>query len=128
MDSALMAEDYRATLHLPRTEFPMKADLVKREPETLARWDAPIWCACGAQAERLISLPVVRADLTPYYDDGLGVRVESRAHRRAVMRSKDLIENDKPVVPHGAKGTVFSFPGRPTDSVAPSGAWATKRR
>ncbi|MEK7766622.1 MAG: isoleucine--tRNA ligase, partial [bacterium] len=34
-----MAEDYRATLHLPRTEFPMKADLVKREPETLARWE-----------------------------------------------------------------------------------------
>src|ERR1051325_10505936 len=31
--------DYRSTLHLPRTEFPMKADLVKREPEALARWE-----------------------------------------------------------------------------------------
>jgi len=31
--------DYRATLNLPKTVFPMKADLVKREPETLARWD-----------------------------------------------------------------------------------------
>jgi isoleucyl-tRNA synthetase len=30
--------DYKATLNLPRTDFPMKADLPKREPETLARW------------------------------------------------------------------------------------------
>src|SRR5262245_60579015 len=30
--------DYRATLNLPQTAFPMKADLVKKEPETLKRW------------------------------------------------------------------------------------------
>ena len=29
---------YRDTLHLPRTEFPMKADLVNREPQRLAWW------------------------------------------------------------------------------------------
>ena len=32
--------DYKDTLNLPRTDFPMKADLVKREPERLARWQA----------------------------------------------------------------------------------------
>ena len=33
-----MAErDYKATLNLPRTDFPMKADLPRREPEQLAR-------------------------------------------------------------------------------------------
>jgi len=31
--------DYRDTLNLPRTEFPMKADLVAREPQRLQRWD-----------------------------------------------------------------------------------------
>ena len=31
--------DYRGTLNLPRTGFPMKADLVKREPEFLAAWE-----------------------------------------------------------------------------------------
>ncbi len=31
--------DYRKTLNLPKTEFPMKANLPKREPEILARWD-----------------------------------------------------------------------------------------
>lgn len=32
--------DYKGTLRLPRTDFPMKADLARREPEWLARWDA----------------------------------------------------------------------------------------
>ena len=32
--------DYKNTLNLPRTDFPMKADLVVREPERLKRWDA----------------------------------------------------------------------------------------
>ncbi|MDB5108511.1 MAG: ileS, partial [Candidatus Binatus sp.] len=53
-----MAEtDYKSTLKLPKTDFPMKANLPKREPEMLKRWDeidlyrrlmearkdAPIW-------------------------------------------------------------------------------------
>ena len=29
-----MSTDYRDTVFLPRTDFPMKADLPKREPET----------------------------------------------------------------------------------------------
>jgi isoleucyl-tRNA synthetase len=31
--------DYKATLNLPRTDFPMKANLPQREPEMLARWE-----------------------------------------------------------------------------------------
>ena len=31
--------DYKATLNLPRTEFPMKANLPQREPEMIARWE-----------------------------------------------------------------------------------------
>lgn len=33
-------QDYKATLNLPHTEFPMKANLAQREPEQLARWEA----------------------------------------------------------------------------------------
>jgi isoleucyl-tRNA synthetase len=32
--------DYKATLNLPRTDFPMKASLPQREPEMLKRWTA----------------------------------------------------------------------------------------
>jgi len=32
--------DYKSTLNLPQTAFPMKANLSQREPEILARWEA----------------------------------------------------------------------------------------
>jgi isoleucyl-tRNA synthetase len=32
--------DYKDTLNLPRTDFPMKADLVAREPQRLEKWQA----------------------------------------------------------------------------------------
>jgi isoleucyl-tRNA synthetase len=32
--------DYKATLNLPKTDFPMRASLPKMEPEMLRRWDA----------------------------------------------------------------------------------------
>ena len=35
-----MATNYKDTLNLPKTDFPMKADLVNREPERLAKWEA----------------------------------------------------------------------------------------
>ena len=33
-----MTNDYKNTLNLPQTDFPMKANLAVREPETLKRW------------------------------------------------------------------------------------------
>lgn len=34
-----MSQNYKDTLLLPKTDFPMKADLVKREPERLKAWE-----------------------------------------------------------------------------------------
>src|SRR5213596_2823480 len=34
-----MSQNYKETLNLPRTEFPMKANLATREPELLKKWD-----------------------------------------------------------------------------------------
>src|SRR5437879_1672247 len=34
-----MSQNYKDTLNLPRTDFPMKANLVTREPELLKMWD-----------------------------------------------------------------------------------------
>ena len=34
-----MLMDYKATLNLPKTDFPMKANLPQREPELLASWE-----------------------------------------------------------------------------------------
>ena len=35
-----MSQNYKDTLNLPKTDFPMKAGLATREPEMLARWQA----------------------------------------------------------------------------------------
>jgi isoleucyl-tRNA synthetase len=53
-----MATDYKNTLNLPRTGFPMKADLVAREPERLKKWHAaglyPKIQAARANAEKFV--------------------------------------------------------------------------
>ena len=47
-----MTQDYKATLHLPATDFPMRGDLPKREPQTLARWEADgLYAQLRANAE-----------------------------------------------------------------------------
>ena len=35
----MSTKNYKETLNLPKTDFPMKADLVKREPERLEKWE-----------------------------------------------------------------------------------------
>ena len=53
-----MATDYKNTLNLPRTDFPMKADLVAREPERLKKWQEaglyPKIQAARANAEKFV--------------------------------------------------------------------------
>jgi len=39
MSSDKKDNDYKHTLNLPKTDFPMKANLAAREPETLRRWE-----------------------------------------------------------------------------------------
>lgn len=34
-----MSQDYNKTLNLPRTDFPMRGNLPKREPDTLQKWE-----------------------------------------------------------------------------------------
>ena len=36
-----MSVDYKSTIFLPKTDFPMKAGLPKREPEIMAHWEQP---------------------------------------------------------------------------------------
>jgi isoleucyl-tRNA synthetase len=38
MSDTTVERDYRDTLNLPKTSFPMKADLPKREPDRVAWW------------------------------------------------------------------------------------------
>ena len=51
--------DYKDTLNLPKTDFPMKADLAKKEPEALKKWEetglyAKIMEAGGARKKYIL--------------------------------------------------------------------------
>ncbi len=35
-----MAQDFKNSLHMPKTDFPMRGNLPKREPDVLAKWEA----------------------------------------------------------------------------------------
>lgn len=52
-----MPQDYNQTLNLPKTDFPMRGNLPKREPDTLARWEE----------EKLYQKMVVRNEGKPKY-------------------------------------------------------------
>jgi isoleucyl-tRNA synthetase len=41
----MASNDYKNTLNLPNTPFPMRANLPKREPEFLAKWEEMRICA-----------------------------------------------------------------------------------
>ena len=46
------ARDYRGTVILPKTDFPMRGDLPKREPGWLARWEGlDLWNGLRAQSK-----------------------------------------------------------------------------
>lgn len=54
-------------------------------------WTGNERCQCGRLMRRLISMPAdIKAELTPYYDDGLGIKVESRQQRRRYTKDHGL--------------------------------------
>jgi isoleucyl-tRNA synthetase len=66
------ARDYRGTVFLPQTGFPMRGDLPKREPDTLARWQRlKLWERLRAQSKGRESF--VLHDGPPYANGNLHI-------------------------------------------------------
>src|SRR5436189_4686493 len=57
--------DYKNTLNLPQTDFPMKADLVIREPERLKQWEQEQLYQ-RIQASRATAQPFILHDGPPF--------------------------------------------------------------
>ncbi|HET7224830.1 MAG TPA: isoleucine--tRNA ligase [Candidatus Eisenbacteria bacterium] len=90
---------YRDTLNLPRTEFPMKADLTRREPERLAWWKARDLEARLRAARR--GEPVWLLHDGPPYSNG-HVHMGTAANnvwKDACVRQASLMGFDSPFVP-----------------------------
>lgn len=94
-----MTQDYKATLHLPATEFPMRGDLPKREPQTLARWEADgLYAQLRANAK---GRPLFVLHDGPPYANGaihLGHAV-NKILKDIIVKSKYVAGFDAPYVP-----------------------------
>ncbi len=94
-----MSQDYKATLHLPATDFPMRGDLPKREPGILARWEEQ-----GLYArlrENAAGRPLFVLHDGPPYANGrihLGHAV-NKILKDIIVKSRYLAGFDAPYVP-----------------------------
>ena len=99
MTTDSQATDYKATLHLPATEFPMRGDLPKREPQTLARWEADgLYAQLRANAK---GRPLFVLHDGPPYANGaihLGHAV-NKILKDIIVKSKYVAGFDAPYVP-----------------------------
>jgi len=94
-----MTTDYKATLFLPRTDFPMKAGLPRREPDMLARWQA-MDLHGKARAEAAGRPKFVLHDGPPYANGHLHIgHALNKILKDVINRSQQMLGRDANYVP-----------------------------
>lgn len=91
--------DYKATMNLPKTGFPMKADLPRREPEQLAAWEA---IGLGAAVRKLSEgrPRFVLHDGPPYANGDIHTgHAMNKSIKDFIVRSRTMMGFDAPYVP-----------------------------
>ncbi len=91
--------DYKNTLNLPRTDFAMKADLVAREPQRLARWEADAIYA-QIRAARAGKPKFVLHDGPPFANGDVHVGTAlNKVLKDIIIKYKSLRGFDAPYIP-----------------------------
>ncbi len=94
-----MSQDYKATLHLPATDFPMRGDLPKREPDTLARWESQGLYAQLRDNAKGRPLFVLH-DGPPYANGAIHLgHAVNKILKDIIVKSKYLAGFDAPYIP-----------------------------
>ena len=98
-DSETKPRDYRATLFLPATDFPMKAGLPEAEPKWLARWEE--MDLYGRMREAAKGRPLfVLHDGPPYANGDIHIGTGlNKILKDFVVRSRGMLGYDAPYVP-----------------------------
>ncbi|HQT85159.1 MAG: isoleucine--tRNA ligase [Acidiphilium sp. 37-64-53] len=98
-DSVPAERDYRATVFLPRTAFPMRGDLPKREPEALARWEA-MGLFARLRADAAGRTPFILHDGPPYANGNLHIgHALNKIHKDVINRARQMAGFDADYVP-----------------------------
>ena len=118
--------DYKSTLNLPETAFPMKANLTQREPERLKQWEAMDLYGL-MRAEGAGRPTFILHDGPPYANGDLHVgHAINKILKDIIVKSKTLSGFDAPYVPgwdcHGLpiELNVEKKVGKPGHKVTPA--------
>ena len=91
--------DYKHTLNLPETHFPMRGNLAKREPETLARWEKMDIYQAIRQA-RSGAEKYILHDGPPYANGDIHIgHSVNKILKDIIIKSRTLSGMDAPYVP-----------------------------
>ncbi len=91
--------DYKSTLNLPKTAFPMKANLAEREPKILQKWQQTklyegIRAACAGRD------PFILHDGPPYANGAIHIgHAVNKILKDIIVKAKTLSGFDAPYVP-----------------------------
>ncbi|WP_341864032.1 isoleucine--tRNA ligase [Gymnodinialimonas sp. 57CJ19] len=98
--------DYKATLNLPKTDFPMRAGLPKREPDWLARWekigvyDRLRDKAAAAKGTDAARAPFTLHDGPPYANGHLHIgHALNKTIKDIIVRSHQMMGRDARYIP-----------------------------
>ncbi|MDV7142840.1 isoleucine--tRNA ligase [Tropicimonas sp. TH_r6] len=93
--------DYKPTLNLPRTEFPMRAGLPKREPGWLDRWaEIGIYEKLREKAAATPRTPFTLHDGPPYANGNLHIgHALNKILKDMVVRSQQMMGKDARYIP-----------------------------
>jgi len=95
----LVSMDYKNTLNLPRTDFPMKADLVAREPQRLQKWEQGQLYQ-RIQAARAGREKFVLHDGPPFANGDVHIGTAlNKILKDIVVKSKSMRGFDAPYIP-----------------------------
>jgi isoleucyl-tRNA synthetase len=95
----MLSMDYKGTLNLPRTDFAMKADLVKREPARLASWET-VRLYDRIQAARAGAPAFILHDGPPFANGEIHLgHVLNKILKDIVLRFRSLAGFRAPYVP-----------------------------
>ncbi|ALP42805.1 isoleucine--tRNA ligase [Aeromonas schubertii] len=118
--------DYKHTLNLPETEFPMRGDLAKREPQMLQRWnDQDLYGTIRSVKKGKKSF--ILHDGPPYANGNIHIgHSVNKILKDIIIKSKGLSGFDSPYVPgwdcHGLpiELKVEGMVGKPGEKVTPA--------
>ena len=91
--------DYKQTLNLPKTDFPMRGNLAKREPEMLARWEKQgLYEHIRKHSEGRPKF--ILHDGPPYANGDIHIgHVVNKVIKDMIVKSRQLAGFDSPYVP-----------------------------